>query len=308
LKLCAMVDWITFYMPECHSDVIGVDISESRLALCQNILNKYVLNKRHHGNESMLHPTVRIQLYHNNGIEFGKPNVESRAVSSHCREYDSEITPHLVWDSIAAVEASTLAGRRKRSNKSSRARWKRRLNEIVSQVSFITGNHPDETGPIHNISSGGLLDEVSIVGHFDRVLVDTECSTNASIKHVQLRQGMDSKGNAPKMKSNDLVRLQKQLVQRGFELLKRGGIMVYSTCSLSEDENENVVRWLLERNGSKHARLVPLDFSFINSESVISGTLPGTIRFLPNLVPASHQIGASNLFGSGFFIAKISKL
>ena len=48
--------------------------------------------------------------------------------------------------------------------------------------------------------------------------------------------------------STRLELLQRQLIQRGFDLLKPGGIMVYATCSFCVRQNENIVQWLLKTN------------------------------------------------------------
>jgi 16S rRNA C967 or C1407 C5-methylase (RsmB/RsmF family) len=45
-----------------------------------------------------------------------------------------------------------------------------------------------------------------------------------------------------------LNRLQIRIAQRGIELLKIGGLMVYSTCSFNPLENEAVVMELLRRS------------------------------------------------------------
>jgi 16S rRNA C967 or C1407 C5-methylase (RsmB/RsmF family) len=44
---------------------------------------------------------------------------------------------------------------------------------------------------------------------------------------------------------------------RGFQLLRPGGVLVYSTCSLTAAQNEDVVRWLLETCDGE-ARLLPI--------------------------------------------------
>ena len=44
-----------------------------------------------------------------------------------------------------------------------------------------------------------------------------------------------------------LPQLQRALLRNGFRLLRPGGMLVYSTCSLTRAQNEDVVGWLLEQ-------------------------------------------------------------
>lgn len=44
---------------------------------------------------------------------------------------------------------------------------------------------------------------------------------------------------------DSLSDLQRNLLMNGFRLTKAGGIVVYSTCSLSRAQNEDVVAWFL---------------------------------------------------------------
>ncbi|PFH35981.1 hypothetical protein BESB_056320 [Besnoitia besnoiti] len=55
---------------------------------------------------------------------------------------------------------------------------------------------------------------------------------------------------------SSLRQRQRQLLQRGFELLRPGGLLVYSTCSKCEDQNEHVVSDFLRSN--ENAALYPL--------------------------------------------------
>eukprot|EP01054_Gregarina_sp_Poly1_P001846 Gregarina_sp_Poly_1__1845@NODE_147_length_12810_cov_168_129012_g132_i0_p4_GENE_NODE_147_length_12810_cov_168_129012_g132_i0NODE_147_length_12810_cov_168_129012_g132_i0_p4_ORF_typecomplete_len390_score42_51Methyltr_RsmBF/PF01189_17/2_5e39Methyltransf_31/PF13847_6/2_5e03Methyltransf_31/PF13847_6/3_9e13Methyltransf_23/PF13489_6/8_3e08Ubie_methyltran/PF01209_18/4_3e07Ubie_methyltran/PF01209_18/1_2e02Methyltransf_25/PF13649_6/8_6e07Methyltransf_25/PF13649_6/1_7e03Methyltransf_11/PF08241_12/2_6e06Meth len=102
---------------------------------------------------------------------------------------------------------------------------------------------------------------------FDRVLVDAECTHDGSTRHLQkyvngqfdqtlevrvLNQGR-LKGLAP---------LQLGLLRNGYRLLRPGGLIVYSTCSLCPTQNQNVIESFLE--GSKRfemqPQLMPLPF------------------------------------------------
>lgn len=72
---------------------------------------------------------------------------------------------------------------------------------------------------------------------FDRILVDAPCS-NTGV----LRRRVDVRW---RLTEEDFIRMpnqQRALLRRALSLLKPGGTLVYSTCSLEVEENENLVR------------------------------------------------------------------
>ncbi|XP_063933566.1 probable 28S rRNA (cytosine(4447)-C(5))-methyltransferase [Zophobas morio] len=142
-------------------------------------------------------------------------------------------------------------------------------------------------------------------GFYDRVLVDAECTHDASIKHVikYEKWGWDSFERrlfTPERLAS-LCALQKRLLQRGFDLLKTGGFLVYSTCSFSVCQNEEVVKDLLVNN--RDAFLVKIEVPNLPVELLNQGNTNDeeirtkTIRFDPVTSRTS-----------GLFIAKVKKL
>lgn len=346
LKLCAITDYLSTANP-LHSQninpretiVVGVDVSETRLAICKRILQKYHVHPETSGNNSrndddplVNNPRTRIRLYCCDGTTFDQPH----------KHNDQERT--LVFDSDTAWEEQAITGKRKRMNKSARAREQKRLKTLVA-VDFDDAeeiDHDDVSRP--EMSATTCDDDVApLVSHdstwkraksFDKVIVDAECSTDGSLKHIQKqikntnKQSTNSNTDVPKNevatklmdsdKLSNLVQLQKDLAATGFRLLKPGGTMVYSTCSLSEDQNEKVVAWLLNQE-AEAAFVIPISFSkFIplqsnNTSSNISEGKLG-VRFHPYLPPkATNKDGETNssnsqlCFGGGFFLAKIGK-
>jgi len=101
-------------------------------------------------------------------------------------------------------------------------------------------------------------------GEFDRVLVDAPCSGEGVARRFpHLRKG------APLSAVLRLSALQKKLLARALELVKPGGIVVYSTCTLAPEENEGVVKYVLDRG---LAELIPWEPPVPHA--------PGLIRFL----------------------------
>lgn len=73
-------------------------------------------------------------------------------------------------------------------------------------------------------------------GSFDRVLVDAPCS-NTGV----LRRRVEARWRLGPDDLSALARVQRDLLARAFSLLAPGGLLVYSTCSLEAEENEEVV-------------------------------------------------------------------
>jgi 16S rRNA (cytosine967-C5)-methyltransferase len=83
---------------------------------------------------------------------------------------------------------------------------------------------------------------ITIVAPFDRILIDAPCSnTGVMRRRVDVRW---------RLRPADFARMQRRqldLIKSVIDLLKPGGTMVYSTCSLEPEENEQVVEQVLAK-------------------------------------------------------------
>lgn len=81
---------------------------------------------------------------------------------------------------------------------------------------------------------------------FDRVLLDAPCSNVGMIrknyKYLKLWRQKEVEA---------LSRLQKELILSAYRALKPGGFLVYSTCTLDPEENEEVIDFLLSNTDAK---------------------------------------------------------
>ena len=117
-------------------------------------------------------------------------------------------------------------------------------------------------------------------GQFDGVLLDAPCTgTGVLAARPDSRWRRREEALAP------LVEIQQGLLARALELVKPGGRVVYSTCSLLREEDEDVVM-------ASGATVEDLTQRFPGMESPI---LPGTLRLLP------HVNGSD-----GFFVARLA--
>lgn len=83
------------------------------------------------------------------------------------------------------------------------------------------------------------------VDRFDHVLVDAPCSGSGT-----WRRNPDQKWNITLEDIKELTALQKSLLEAAAPLVKPGGFLVYATCSLLCEENEDVVTAFLEEHPS----------------------------------------------------------
>jgi tRNA (cytosine49-C5)-methyltransferase len=132
---------------------------------------------------------------------------------------------------------------------------------------------------------------------FDKILVDAPCSGTGTIRKSLKTISIWN----PKMITK-LAKQQKELLVSGFENLKVGGELVYSTCSVEPEENEGVVSYLLEK--------------FENAD-VVKVKLPGLKLAKPitefgkekydSRVKNTMRIWPQDNDTEGFFVCKIIK-
>lgn len=130
----------------------------------------------------------------------------------------------------------------------------------------------------------------------DKVLVDAPCSGEGRYKIGLEGEILYQKGSG----RTNLPSIQKGLLLRAFDIVKNGGIIVYSTCTINPEENEAVVDYLLRK---RRAEILdwcsPLPFEEGLTEwegKMFHPDLKKTKRFY------AHKINAV-----GFFVAKIKK-
>jgi 16S rRNA (cytosine967-C5)-methyltransferase len=92
----------------------------------------------------------------------------------------------------------------------------------------------------------------ALPGAVDRVLVDVPCSGLGT-----LRRNPEIKWRIRPADIDDFSSLQKKLLDQAARCLKRGGILVYSTCTITPEENEAVIWDFLSRSGDFHLENPP---------------------------------------------------
>ena len=123
---------------------------------------------------------------------------------------------------------------------------------------------------------------------FDFVLCDAPCSCLGTFK-----KHPDVFLNKDESCISELATTQRQILENAAKYLKVGGAMVYSTCTLFEEENENVVHDFLEKN-------VDFVLEHISGLEKIDGGKYLDNKGMIQILPHDEY--------DGFFIAKIRRV
>ncbi|MDU4889089.1 MAG: 16S rRNA (cytosine(967)-C(5))-methyltransferase RsmB [Clostridium sp.] len=119
----------------------------------------------------------------------------------------------------------------------------------------------------------------------DRVLIDVPCSGLGII-----RKKPEIKYTKREKELKEIVAIQRKIMENAAGYVKKGGILLYSTCTINKDENENNIQWFLKK--FQGFQVEPLNFGKV--ENVIYDE-KGCVTVLPNE------------YMDGFFIAKLKR-
>ena len=120
---------------------------------------------------------------------------------------------------------------------------------------------------------------------FDKILLDAPCSGSGTIT-------LDTKDFSKELIDRS-IKTQKELIKKAVKILKVNGELVYSTCSILREENEEVLKEILK---NKCMEIVPIDSLEYEGVPLLPTTIAGTICVCPN-----------ELY-EGFFVAKLRKI
>jgi 16S rRNA (cytosine967-C5)-methyltransferase len=88
-----------------------------------------------------------------------------------------------------------------------------------------------------------IIDKIEINKRYDRILIDAPCSGSGVV-----RRNIDIKLMRKQKDIEKFSNQQLQLLEEGWKILKSGGKLLYVTCSIFKNENENIVMKFLSKN------------------------------------------------------------
>ena len=136
------------------------------------------------------------------------------------------------------------------------------------------------------VADATKLDE-TMIEKADVVIADLPCSgIGIMAKKPEIRYRMTAENQ------KELVKLQKEMLEVVHRYVKPGGILMYSTCTINKEENENQVREICKNYGFAPAMEVVAVPEALQKDVQESGCL--------QLLPGVHEC-------DGFFIARLKK-
>ena len=139
-----------------------------------------------------------------------------------------------------------------------------------------------------------------VIGGFDRVLLDAPCSGTGVIA-----KDPSVKTNKTEKDFMQLPHLQKQLLLCAIDSVdhssKTGGYIVYSTCSVTVEENEQVVQYALDRRPNVKLVETGLTFGIDGFVHYMSKRFDSNMKMTKRYYPHAYNV-------DGFFVSKFKKM
>ncbi len=169
-------------------------------------------------------------------------------------------------------------------------------NELVTSRSKILAENTERMGIVNSVVTSAFPEKLlpAFAGAFNKIQVDAPCSGEG-----MFRKNPDAAKQWSPERVSACAERQKKLMMTVDKLLACGGEVVYSTCTFSPEENEQVMEAMLE-TGRYEA--VPLELPGIVGRGRPEWTLHGTKAVSLALHVMPHEVP-----GEGHFIAKFRK-
>lgn len=158
-------------------------------------------------------------------------------------------------------------------------------NEISKERSLVLSSNIERMGFNNVIVTNNTVDDFKVFENsFDRIILDAPCSGSGMFRKESKMKEDWSYG-----KVISLSKLQKELIIKAYSLLKPGGTLVYSTCSFSYEEDEEVIKYLLANTNAILSEIEDHPLYYKSKEKI-------GIHLFPHLFP-----------GEGHYICKIER-
>lgn len=121
---------------------------------------------------------------------------------------------------------------------------------------------------------------------FNKILLDAPCSGSGTISKSNNKFDMNILDN--------IIDTQKKLIKEAIKHLSIGGELIYSTCSILREENEEIVKYILDSDDC--LEIVPIDMGRFMSIPLLPSSMDGVMLVKPTE------------YFEGFFVAKLRRV
>lgn len=135
--------------------------------------------------------------------------------------------------------------------------------------------------------------------YFDCTLADVPCTMEGRFTY----DDPDSYKDWSVKKVKDMMSSQKWILRSAISATKQGGTIVYSTCTLSPEENEQVIDWVLKKEKG-NVQVVPIN---LKEAPLTQGLVSWADKTYHKSIVQTKRVMPSILM-EGFYIAKLTKL
>ena len=120
-------------------------------------------------------------------------------------------------------------------------------NDYNEKRSEVLSENVERLGITNTIVLNNTVDKIAnhFGGYFDKVILDAPCSGEGMFRKNDLSY-LDWSID----KVHRCSEIQKELIMHAYSLLRKDGIMVYSTCTFEKEENEDIVQYLLNNTNA----------------------------------------------------------
>ncbi|KAM3433413.1 hypothetical protein NHJ13734_006447 [Beauveria thailandica] len=183
---------------------------------------------------------------------------------------------------------------------------------MMKNTGVVVANDPNKArakgliGNIHRLGAKNVIvcsydarEFPRVMGGFDRVLLDAPCSGTGVIA-----KDPSVKTNKTERDFMTLPHTQKQLLLSAIDSVNHagtGGYIVYSTCSVTVEENEQVVAYALSRRPNVRLVDTELPFGKEGFTSYMGKTFDPSLKLTRRYYPHAYNV-------DGFYVAKFKKI
>lgn len=164
-------------------------------------------------------------------------------------------------------------------------------NEVIKSRAAVLVENLTKWGTVNTIvTNNDPKDFTPLKGFFDAIVIDAPCSGSGMFRKDAAAADEWSLNNVALCSQR-----QQRIIADVYDALNEDGVLIYSTCSYSQEEDEDIADWILETFGATSIQLqLQEDWQIVETQSSRNNAFG--YRFYPD-----------KLKGEGFFIAAFKK-